>query len=232
VAELTSVEPSTAQLTTAELEQATPGSLDTDALAFSGLRGDRSRHLDRTALEVGLAALPAAPRDRGTLALMVARGPNGERHLPSVAELTRTNGMPGDRWAGDDRYGPEYQLATMNVEVARLVANGQPLELHGDNLFLDLDVSVDNLPVGSRLALGSSLLEVTPQAHNGCKKWVQRFGLDAMHLNRAAGYRPRRLRGLYLRVVEDGSAHVGDAIVVVSRGPACGARARHESQPY
>jgi hypothetical protein len=209
-----------AEPTTVELEQAKPGTVDTEALSFSGLRGDRSRHLDRATLEVRLAALPPTPRDRGTLALMVARGPNGERSLPAVAKLTKTHGMPGDRWALDDRYGPEYQLATMNVEVARLLANGQPLELHGDNLFLDLDVSSDNLPVGSRLSLGSSLLEVTPQAHNGCKKWVQRFGLDAMHLNRAAAYRPRRLRGLYLCVVEDGTARVGDTIVVVSRGPA------------
>jgi hypothetical protein len=208
------------QPTLAELAIAAPGSVDTEVLSFSGLRGDRGRHLDRALLEAGLAQLAAPPRDRGTLGLMVARGPAGERSLPSEARLTRDGGMPGDRWASEDRYGPEYQLATMNLGVARLVANGQPLELHGDNLYLDLDVSVENLPIGARVRIGSALLEVTPQAHNGCKKWVQRFGLDAMQLNLAAAYRSRRLRGFYLRVVETGTARVGDDVVVVSRGDA------------
>ena len=207
-----------AEYTTPELQAATPGSVDTDALMFSGLRGDQRRHLYRAALEAALACLPEPPRDTGTLVLMVARGPSGERSLPTEARLTREGGMPGDRWVREDRYGPEYQLATANADVARLVANGQPLELHGDNLFLDLDVSVANLPIGSLLRLGSALVEVTPQAHNGCKKWVQRFGLDAMQLNLAPNYRARRLRGLYLCVVEDGTARVGDAVTVLQRG--------------
>jgi hypothetical protein len=207
-----------AEYTTRELQAATPGSVDTDALTFSGLRGDQRRHLDRAALEAALASLPAAPCDAGTLVLMVARGPSGERSLPVEARLTREGGMPGDRWARQDRYGPEYQLATANAGVARVVANGQPLELHGDNLFLDLDVSIANLPIGSLLRLGSALVEVTLQAHNGCKKWVQRFGLDAMQLNLAPDYRARRLRGLYLRIVEDGTARVGDTVTVLRRG--------------
>jgi MOSC domain-containing protein YiiM len=61
------------------------------------------------------------------------------------------------------------------------------------------------------------LAVVTPQAHNGCKKWVQRFGLDAMQLNLAPNYRHLRLRGIYLRVVEEGTVRVGDPVVVVSR---------------
>lgn len=101
-----------------------------------------------------------------------------------------------------------------------MIANGQPLTLHGDNLFVSLDLSDDNLPIGSRIRLGDALLEVTPKAHNGCKKWALRFGLAPMRLNMATHFRPRHLRGIYLRVVEDGECGVGDRVRVVSRSTA------------
>lgn len=200
-----------------ELLQARVGTVDTDALHFEGLRGDRRRHLDRATLEAGLASL-RAPLDRGTVALLVARGPHGERMLPEAALLSAREGLPGDRWASQDKYGPGHQLATTRVDFARLIANGQPLELHGDNLYLDLDLSRANLPEGSVVRVGEALLEVTPVPHNGCKKWVQRFGLNPMQLNLDPAYRDLRIRGLYLRVVEDGWVAVGSPVVVVSRG--------------
>ncbi|HWA72693.1 MAG TPA: hypothetical protein VG937_10170 [Polyangiaceae bacterium] len=203
-----------------ELLRAASGSIDTEQFQFDGLRGDRRLHLTRAALEAGLANLPPAPRDRGTVHLLVARGRTGERFLHDSAQLTREGGMPGDRWAGNGRYGPDYQLATTRSDFARLVANGQPLELHGDNLYLHLDISSENLPAGSLVQLGGALTRVTRQAHNGCKKWVQRFGLDAMQLNLANGYRNLHLRGIYLQVVEDGLVRVGDPALVVSRATA------------
>ena len=124
-----------------QLLRATPGSIDTEQLEFAGLRGDPRRHLTRTELEAGIAALPFASRERGSVQLLVARGPAGERILHDTARLTRNGGMPGDRWAGNGRYGPDYQLATTRADFARLVANRQPLELHGDNLYLHLDLS-------------------------------------------------------------------------------------------
>lgn len=207
------VEPTKQELLVAE-----PGSIDTDALEFGGLRGDARRHLDRAALEAAIAALPPAPCDEGTLELMVARGRRGERTLPEEALLTALGGMPGDRWVKDGRYGPEYQLATIRSDFAKVVANGQRLELHGDNLYLSLDLSSRNLPVRSRVRLGEALLEVTPQAHNGCKKWVQRFGLAPMQMNLSPEFRSIHLRGIYLRVIEDGRVRLGDRAVVVSRG--------------
>jgi MOSC domain-containing protein YiiM len=172
--------------------------------------------LDRAALEAALAALPRAPQDIGRVDLLCARGPDGERQLPESAVLTPQGGMPGDRWA-ESQYGPGYQLATAQTDFARVVANGQALELHGDNLFLSLDLSPSNLPPGSLLRAGEALLRVTPIAHNGCKKWVQRFGLDAMQLNMALVPRGIRLRGIYLEVVESGRLSVGDPIRVVER---------------
>jgi hypothetical protein len=206
--------------TKAELLAAAPGSVDTDRLQFVGMRGDSSRHLDRAALRAALAALPPAPRDVGRVDLLVARGPNGERGMPGEVLLTAERGMPGDRWYGNGTYGDDYQLATTRTDFARLVAHGQPLELHGDNLFLTLDVSSDNLPVGSLLEIGQALLRVTPVAHNGCKKWAQRFGLAPMQLNMTHELRGLRLRGLYLKVVRDGRVAVGDTVVVRERARA------------
>jgi hypothetical protein len=193
---------------------------DSDSLRFQGLRGDLQRHLGRAELEAAIATLPPAPLDQGTVDLLVARGPAGERQLPSEVVLTVDGGMPGDRWVTEGRYGPDHQLATARSDFARLVANGQPLELHGDNIFLYLDLSSDNLPPGSLLRLGSALLRVTPVAHNGCKKWVQRFGLSPMQLNLSPEYRRLHLRGIYLQVVEDGRVRVSDPVKVVERAAA------------
>lgn len=202
-----------------DLLEALPGTIDTDRLRFVGMRGDGNRHLAREALEAALAALPPAPRNEGSVDLMVARGTSGERHLPKEALLTVERGMPGDRWAEEGRYGREYQLATTRTDFARVIANGQALELHGDNLFLTLDLSDDNLPAGSLLALGAGTVQVTPQAHNGCKKWVQRFGLAPMQLNMERHMRPIHLRGIYLQVVAPGLVQVGDRVRVLRRGP-------------
>jgi hypothetical protein len=200
-----------------ELLHAPPGSIDSDSLAFPGARGDRRRHLSRSELESAIAALPPAPRDRGTVDLLVARGSLGERHLPEEALLTVEGGMPGDRWASEGRYGPDFQLATTRSDFARVIANGQPPELHGDNLHVTLDLSSENLPAGSLLRLGEVLVRVTPQPHNGCKKWVQRFGFAPMQMNLASSHRHLRLRGIYFCVVTDGLVRNGDEVLVVSR---------------
>ncbi len=206
------------QPTKAQLLEEVPKTFDTTKLRFDGLRGDAARHLSREALEAAIAALPPAPKDEGTVDLLVARTPKFGRILHERALLTVAGGMPQDRFADQTKYGPDHQLATTRTDFARLIANGQPLELHGDNLFLSLDLSDENLPAGSQIRLGEALVEVTPVAHNGCKKWVQRFGLAAMRLNMSAEYRPRHLRGIYLRVIEDGECAVGDPAIVVSRG--------------
>jgi len=182
--------------------------------------GDSKRHLPLAELECGFAEL-SPPKDHGELALLVSRADDGVRTLRDRVTLSIEEGMPDDAWFRDSPEDPEAQLAVMRVDVARLVANGQPIALAGDNLFVDLDLSVANLPLGSRLRIGGAggvELEVTPKPHNGCLKFRERFGDDALRLTAAAPFRDLRLRGIYLKVVEAGEVAVGDAIEVTSRG--------------
>ena len=138
--------------------------------------GDPARFLPLAVLGERLAALSAAPRDLGRVAALVTRGPGGRRELLARAVLTVAGGMPGDAWTRKEPVLAEAQLAVMQRDVAALIANGQPLGLFGDNIFLDLDLAASNLPIGTRLRAGNAVLEVTPKAHNGCRKFKSRFG--------------------------------------------------------
>jgi MOSC domain-containing protein YiiM len=184
---------------------------------FAGPFGDPASHLPLAALEARLAALPAAPRDRGMLGLIVARAADHRRDTPREAELSVEAGLPADRWQHGQRREPDAQLAVMQIDVAKLLANGQSLTLFGDNLFVDLDLSEANLPPGSRVRIGDALVEVTPEPHTGCVQFRQRFGGDALRLTAMKNLRDRHLRGIYMKVVEPGRIAVGDALLVVSR---------------
>jgi hypothetical protein len=181
-------------------------------------RGDPTRHRTFDELDAALRATPAAPRDAGRLALIVRRLPDGTRETPQLVTLSCDDGVPGDDWTRRPPRELDAQLAVIQRDVAALLANGQPLTLSGDNLLVDLDLSDENLPAGSRLRLGESLVVVTPKPHNGCNKFAARFGLDALRFVQAKPTRHRNLRGTYWRVLEPGIARVGDAIRVVSRG--------------
>jgi len=187
------------------------------AIIDSSSVGDPARFLPHAVLGERLAALPAAPRDAGRVAALVTRVDAGRRELLARARLTAEGGMPGDAWARKPPVLPEAQLAVMQRDVAELIANGQPLGLFGDNLFLDLDLAAANLPIGSRLRAGAAVLEVTPKAHNGCRKFKSRFGDDALRFVAEAERRHLNLRGIYLRVIVDGEVGVGDAVEVIAR---------------
>lgn len=180
--------------------------------------GDPDHFLPLAELESRLAALPAAPRDRGRVTLLARRVAAGRRETPAQVELGPSTGMPGDSWGRRSDANPEAQLAVMQHDIATLVANGQPLTLFGDNLFLDLDLSKANLPTGSRLRVGRALLEVTPMPHDGCRKFRARFGDDALRFAANPATRARNFRGIYLRVIEAGVVAVGDPVEVLSRG--------------
>jgi MOSC domain-containing protein YiiM len=170
-------------------------------------------------LEEGLAALPRAPRERGRVELMVARREGGRREIPDRVRLELDAGLPGDAWGRQQGPHAEKAITVMQIDVAELMANGQPLALFGDNLFLSLDLCVDNLPPGSRVRVGGAVLEVTPMPHNGCWKFRGRFGADALRFVSKAELRHRNLRGIYMRTVEGGEIAPGDPVEVIARAP-------------
>ena len=180
-------------------------------------RGDPERHLGSTALDASARVLPAPARDAGRLALIVRRLPTGARETPGEVHLSVEHGVPGDDWSRRPPRKPEAQLAVMRRDVAELIANGQVLTLFGDQLFVDLDVSAANLPVRTRLRVGEALVEMTPEPHNGCRKFQQRFGADALRFVQAKQTRDQNRHGVYWRVIEPGLARVGDAVEVVAR---------------
>jgi hypothetical protein len=171
-------------------------------------------------LQQALATRTAAPADAGTLSLIVRRVEGGVRERLERTRLTRDAGVPGDAWQRASDRADVAQITVMETEIAQLVANGQSEDLFGDQLFVTLDLSVDNLPVGSQVRIGSALLEVTPQPHNGCRKFRERFGDAALRFVSMKELRHRNLRGIYMRVIEDGEAAVGDPVSVVTRPPA------------
>jgi glutathione S-transferase len=182
--------------------------------AVAGPHGDSARHLSRDVLDARFGALPAPPTDHGRITLLVSRHENERRETPASVRLTAEGGMPGDAWKHNTPDFADAQLAVMRHDVAEVVANGQALTLFGDNIFVDLDLSTDNLPTGTRLRVGGATLEVTAEPHNGCAKFRGRFGADALRLTADRQLRDAHLRGIYVRVVEDGEVSTGDAITV------------------
>lgn len=177
------------------------------------------KHLTLSELDAGVRALPAAPRERGTLALILRRREDGVRETPQRVVLDCEAGVPGDTWSRlPAPRNLEMQLAVMNRGIASLIAAGQPLTTFGDNLYVDLDLSAANLPAGSRLRVGAALALVTPHPHNGCSHFNARFGNDALRFVQRPETRNRNYRGIYWRVIEAGDVAAGDAIEVIARG--------------
>ncbi len=182
-----------------------------------GPEGDSSRHLSLEALDKGFSALPAPRKDIGTLALIVRRRADGVRETPERVRLSPDEGVPGDGWSRRPPREPVAELAVMRRDVAELISNGQPLTVCGDNLFVELDISVGSLAIGARLRVGEAVVEVTPKPHNGCMKFKQRFGQDALKFVNRPSTRDQNLRGIYWKVVEAGEVSVGAAIEVIAQ---------------
>jgi hypothetical protein len=181
-----------------------------------------NRHLTAVELEAGLADIGRSPKDNGVLEMIVRRSQVGEREILHEGQLDVTEGLVGDNWMirGSGRTpNPDVQLTLMNSRVAALVSQDKNRwNLAGDQLYVDLDLSDDNLPAGTRLAIGSAVIEVTPVPHTGCAKFVERFGLDAMNFVNAAVHQTKHMRGINSRVVRRGVIRVGDKANKLSGG--------------
>jgi MOSC domain-containing protein YiiM len=170
------------------------------------------KHLTTEEIEMNLAGVLESPNDDGVLNLIVRRPQEDAREVLETGELDIVKGLVGDDWLTDDG-NPATQLAVMNSRIIDLLAQEtERWPLAGDQLFIDLNLTDENLPAGTRLAIGSAIIEVTPQPHNGCKKFVERFGLDAMKFVNSPVGKQYHLRGIYARVVRSGTIRQGDAV--------------------
>lgn len=179
-----------------------------------------ANHPSADELAAGLEHVRRSPSDGGRVELIVRRPAVDEREVLVEAALDPAHGLVGDSWVSrpsrstpDGSPHPDKQVNVMNARAAALVAvDPDRRPLAGDQLYLDLDLSVANLPPGTRLELGSAVIEVTDQPHLGCAKFAGRFGPDALGFVNSAVGRELRLRGLNARVVVAGSVRVGDTV--------------------
>ena len=184
------------------------------------------RHLTTEELHAGLEAIRQSPKDEGVLELIVRRPQIGEREVLAEGQLDIVDGLVGDSWitrgsrrSKDGQAHPDMQLNIMNARVIALVAQERERwHLAGDQLFMDLDLSAENLPPGTRLSVGSAVIEVTAEPHTGCQKFVSRFGLDAMKFVNSPLGRELNLRGINARVVQPGTIRVRDVARKIAVG--------------
>jgi MOSC domain-containing protein YiiM len=172
------------------------------------------RHLTIEELYAGLDEIRRAPKDGGVLQLIVRRPEVSAREVLEEGQLDPAAGLVGDRWgARKSPPNPETQLNIMSARAIALVAHSKDRwELAGDQLFIDLDLSVENLPTGARLGVGSAVIEVTEPPHTGCGKFAERFGIDARKFVNSPEGKELRLRGLNAKVVQAGVIRAGDAV--------------------
>ncbi|MBW6437296.1 MOSC domain-containing protein [Actinoplanes hulinensis] len=180
------------------------------------------RHRSLDEILEGLHLVRQSPRGAGTLELAVRRPSTGAREVLAQAELHRETGLVGDNWSRrpssrtpDNTPHPDMQLNVINARFTELIAgpDRDAWALAGDQLYVDLDLSFDALPAGSRLAIGDeAVIEVTEQPHTGCAKFAARFGRDAHKFVWTDEAKSLRLRGLNARVVTGGTIAPGDAV--------------------
>ena len=177
-----------------------------------------ARQLSTAELEQGLDDILQSPKDNGTLELIVRRPAVDQREVVAAGRLDTEQGLVGDNWLArgsghmpDGAADPEMQLNIMNSRVVALVANEpRRRDLAGDQLYLDMDLSYENLPPGTQLELGEAIIEVTEPPHTGCKKFAARFGRDAMVFVNSGLGKKLNFRGINARVVRSGDIRKGD----------------------
>jgi len=171
-------------------------------------------------LEAALDDIRQSPQDEGILELIVRRPAVDEREVLEEGELDLVEGLVGDTWrtrgsgsTPDGSSHPDMQLTLMNARIiAFLAQDKERWPLAGDQLFVDMDLSVANLAPGTRLAIGSAVVEVTAKPHTGCAKFTARFGMDAMKFVNSPVGRQLNLRGINAKVVQPGTMRAGDLV--------------------
>lgn len=161
-----------------------------------------------------------APKDVGPIEMIVRRPNVDEREIVESAELTTGEGLVGDDWINrvDENGQPDRatQLTLMNSRVTDAVAVSRDRwPLAGDQVYVDMDISVENLPPGSRLRVGDAILEISEIPHTGCNKFASRFGKEALRFANVGIGKENRFRGANAFVAESGTVRTGDKITKI-----------------
>ena len=189
-------------------------------MAQLSAQATHATHRTMDELRAGVDTIRQAPADRGTVALVVRRTEEGRREVLEEGYFNPAEGLAGDTWhvrrsrrTSDGSPHPDMQLTLMGVRAIGVICPDESRwPLAGDQLFVDLDLTCENVPPKTRLQVGEAVLEVTDQAHTGCAKFVERFGLAAMKWVNAPEGREMNLRGIYAKVVKAGRVRPGDTI--------------------
>ena len=177
-------------------------------------------HLSLSELEAGLAYIRQSPKDGGEVRLIVRRPDVDVREAVRECEINPIEGLVGDSWkirgsshTTDGSANPNSQITIMNARTVELLAQDEERwSLAGDQLYVDMDLCDENLPPGTRLALGTAVIEVSAEPHTGCKKFAERYGTDATKFVNSKEGKRLHLRGINARVIQAGTIHVGDMV--------------------
>src|SRR5688572_669420 len=177
-------------------------------------------YLSMTELEAGLEYLRQAPKDNGTLRMIVRRPQEDERAMIDVGELSLSEGLVGDSWkTRGSKHTPDgsahlyAQITIMNARCIELLAQSEERwALAGDQLYVDFDLSEENIPPGTQLKIGSAIIEVSVEPHSGCKKFSARFGVEALKFVTSSEGKQLHLRGINAKVIQAGVIRVGDVV--------------------
>lgn len=180
----------------------------------------QAEYLSMMELEAGLDYIRQAPKDHGTLKMIVCRPNVDERAVLQEGRLDLLEGLVGDTWkvrgsrhTQDGSANLHAQITVMNARaIALLAQHEERWALAGDQLYIDFDLSEDNIPPGTQLAIGSAIIEVSAQPHAGCKKFSDRFGVEAMKFANSPEGKRLHLRGINAKVVQAGVICIEDVV--------------------
>jgi hypothetical protein len=183
------------------------------------------QYVSEAALLAGLESIKNSPKDQGMLELIVIRPKDNQRIVLVECALSSRLGVHGDMWAEkcwktlpDGSPHPDVQLAIMNSRcIAWLAQEKSRWPLAGDQLYIDMDLSGDNLPVGQRLAIGTAILQITDTPHTGCGLFAERYGQAAVKFVNSPIGKRLHLRGIYAKVIHDGLVRTGDIVTKINQ---------------
>ncbi len=162
----------------------------------------------------------AAPKDHAPILTLCVRPNEGERTFVSKMQLDPKQGVVGDRWIRktwmyleDGSPDPRIQVCLLGSRVLQLIRRDPDgMTYPGDNIIADMDFSEANMPVGQRLKIGTTVIEVSDVFNTACSKWNERHGNDSLKWINLPENKPHRLRGILCKVVQPGEVTLTDSI--------------------